>query len=72
MSTKDPFVHLMLEDIWSARQSSTVQKYCYAIRKFFSFCCLMDLEVVLPLDLFVVARYLAHLRHSGCAQTAVK
>ena len=32
----------------------------------------MGLDVVLPLDSFSVARYLVYLRHSGCAQSAIK
>jgi integrase len=49
-----------------------VQKYCYAVRKYFSFCCLLDIDMILPLESISVAKYLAYLRHSGCSQSAVK
>jgi integrase len=63
---------MMLEDIWTARQASTVQQYCYALRKFFSFCLLFNSEVVLPIDSLAIAKYLAFMRHSGHAHTAFK
>jgi integrase len=62
----------MLEDVWTARQASTVQQYCYALRKYFSFCLLFNSEVILPVDSVSIAKYLAFMRHSGCAQSAFK
>jgi integrase len=62
----------MLEGIWSARQASTVQKYCYALRKYFSFSLLFNAEVVLPADSLSVAKYLAYMRHVGSAHSAFK
>lgn len=62
----------MLEHVWSARQASTVNKYCYALRKFFSFCLLFNSEIVLPVDSLTVAKYLAYMRYSGSAHSAFK
>ena len=63
---------MMLEDVWTARQASTVQQYCYALRKFFSFCILFNSEVVLPTESLIIAKYLAYMRHNNFAQGAFK
>jgi integrase len=72
MDKADPFLRAMLEDVWSARQSSTVQKYCYSLRKYFSFSLLFNAEIVLPADSLSVAKYLAYMRHIGSAHSAFK
>jgi hypothetical protein len=49
-----------------------VQKYCYALRKFFSFCLLFNSGIILPVDSLSVAKYLAYMRYTGSAHSAFK
>ena len=68
----DSFSKVILEQIWSSRQSSTVQKYCYAIRKYFAFHFLVGERVNLPVSAMDAAKYIAYLRHSSASHSAFK
>ena len=56
-------INSILEDIWTSRNSSTVQKYCYALRKMIGYFILKDTAISLPLTSIIVAQYITHLRH---------
>ena len=62
----------VLEDIWAARQPSTVEKYCYALRSFFSFSILTTSDISLPVNVITAARYLSSLRERGTAKSSIK
>jgi integrase len=61
-----------LNDLWCSRQASTVQQYCYAVRKFFGFCAVFENRFSLPIDAVLAARYLSYLKQFNGTVGAVK
>jgi integrase len=62
----------LLNDLWFARQPSTVQQYCYAVRRFFGFCAVFEDRFTLPIDAVLAARYLSYLKQFNGKIGAVK
>ena len=62
----------VLEDIWAARQPSTVEKYCYALRSFFTYSIITTSDISLPVNVISAARYLSNLRERGTAKSSIK
>ena len=54
----------LLNDIWFARQPSTVSAYCYSIRKFVLFCNQLGFKLVLPVSASLAANYLSYLKNN--------
>ena len=61
----------LLEDIWCARQPATVKMYCYAIRKFFSFCTIFGHDISLPVGCNLAASYISFVRRNFGSRGAV-
>ena len=71
-ASHDPhLINSILEDIWTARSSSTVQKYCYSLRRMIGYFTLKDISLSLPLTSIIIARYVIHLRHSGGLKSSI-
>ena len=51
----------IINSIWGARKASTVEKYCFAIRRFKSYCSENQIPLVLPIDSLTIANYLVYL-----------
>ena len=60
----------MIDKIWCARKASTVEKYCQALRKFFLYCSLNEIKLILPLESLTVANYLIYLSKSNGSKGA--
>ena len=70
--TCDPNItKLILEQIWTARESSTIQNYCYSLRRFFGFLFIKELEIKLPFSSFLVAQYITYLRFANGTKGAI-
>ena len=61
----------LLEDIWCARRPATVKMYCYAIRKFLSFCTIFGHEIDLPVSCNEAASYISFVRRNFGTRGAV-
>ena len=61
----------MLNDVWFARQPSTVSAYCYSLRKFFLFCRDLGFKLKLPVSAALAANYLSYLRNNLATKSAV-
>ena len=68
----DAFSKAMIDQIWSARQASTIQKYFYSLRKFFAFQCLFNEDFDLPVVALEAAKYLAYLRVNNSSHSSFK
>ena len=68
----EAFSKAMIDQIWSARQASTIQKYCYSLRKFFAFQCLFNVNFSLPVNALDVAKYIAYLRVNSSSHSSFK
>ena len=68
----EAFSKAMIDQIWSARQASTIQKYCYSLRKFFAFQCLFNDNFSLPVNALEVAKYIAYLRVNNSSHSSFK
>jgi site-specific recombinase XerD len=62
----------VLEDIWSARQPSTIQKYCYSLRNLFSFSIMVNGSIILPVGTLSTAKFLTYLRNSSYSKSSIK
>ena len=69
---QDCYFLRVLEDVWSSRQPSTVEKYCYSLRSFFSFCLMLNNEIVLPVDTIQAAKFLTFLRDRDMSKYTIK
>ena len=69
---QDCFFLRVLEDIWSSRQPSTVEKYCYSLRSFFTFCLMVDDVISLPVDTLRAAKFLTFLRDRQASKSSIK
>ena len=63
--------HVVIDKIWQARKASTIDKYCYALKDFLSFCRTNNIELNLPLDSLSVANYLIFVSQTKKSQSAV-
>ena len=63
--------NLLIERIWAARRPSTVEKYCYAVRKFITFCSENNIAIRLPIDSLLAANYLIHISEKNGTKGAV-
>ena len=61
----------IVEAIWTARASSTVQKYCYSLRKLLGFFRLHDWSIRAPFSSLDVAQYVTFLMSSGGSKSAI-
>ena len=61
-----------VQDIWDARQASTVEKYCYALRNFVQFCLMTKVGLKLPVEVSLTARYLIYLRNETVSKSTIK
>ena len=66
-----PNLKHLLEDIWCARQPSTVQLYCYSIRKFLAYCAIFDRDVSLPISSELAASFISFSRHNSGTRGAI-
>ena len=66
------FSKAIIEQVWSARQASTVNKYCYSLRKYFAFLCMFNGDIALPISAIEAAKYIAYLRVNSAAHSAFK
>ena len=66
-----PNLRHLLEDIWCARRPATVRMYCYAIRKFLSFCSIFGHEINLPVSCNLAAAYISFVRRNLGTRGAV-
>ena len=66
-----PNLKHLLEDIWCARQPSTVQLYCYSIRKFLAYCAIFDHNVSLPISSELAASFISFSRHNSGTRGAI-
>jgi site-specific recombinase XerD len=62
----------LLNDVWDARQPSTIKNYCYSLRKFFAFCSVFGFNLLLPVDSSLAANYLSFLKHTNGSRGAVQ
>ena len=69
---QDSFFLRVLEDIWSSRQPSTVEKYCYSLRSFFTFCLMINDAFLLPVDTMRAAKFLTFLRDGQASKSSIK
>jgi hypothetical protein len=61
----------ILNNIWFARQASSVQNYCYALRKFFAFCCVFEGGVSLPVSALRAASYISFVKDNSGSRGAI-
>ena len=61
----------IIEAIWTARASSTVQKYCYSLRKLIGFFHLHDWKIEIPFKSLIIAQYITFLMNSGGSKSAI-
>ena len=66
------FSKAIIDQVWSARQASTVQKYCYSLRKFFAFLCVFNESINLPIVAMDAAKYIAYMRSNNASHSAFK
>ena len=66
------FSRAIIEQVWTARQPSTVKKYCYSLRKFFSFLCIFTSKINLPITAIDTAKYLAFMKASQASHSSFK
>ena len=66
-----PNLKLLLEDVWCARQPSTVQLYCYSLRKFFAYCAIFNHDITLPVNSGLAASFISFTRHNSGTKGAV-
>ena len=65
------FGTLLIKRIWAARRPSTVEKYCYAVRRFFSYCSVNNIVINLPIDSLLAANYLIEISEKNGTKGAV-
>ena len=65
-------MHRAIQDIWDARQASTVEKYCYSIRNFVQFCLMTKDDLTLPVGVSLTAKYLIYLRNGAVSKCTIK
>ena len=68
---KDDFKFNIINSIWGSRKSSTVEKYCLAIRRFLKFCSERNVSMILPIDSLLAAEYLTFLQETNGTKGAV-
>ena len=51
----------IINTIWEARKASTVEKYCFAIRRFKNYCSENQIPLILPIDSLTIANYLVYI-----------
>jgi hypothetical protein len=61
----------LLNDVWYARQASTVQNCCYSLRKSLAFCTIFRNGVSLPIDSILAANYLFFVKGNSGTKGAV-
>ena len=66
------FSKAVIDQIWSARQASTVRKYCFSLRKFFAFLCIFNESIQLPASAMDAAKYIAFMRTNSASHSAFK
>ena len=66
------FSKAIIEQVWTARQPSTIKKYCYSLRNFFSFLCIFSSTIILPITAMDAAKYLAYLRVNSASHSTYK
>ena len=66
-----PNLGLLLNDVWCARQPSTVQMYCYSIRKFFAYCTIFGHDLILPVNSSLAASYISFTKYNAGTRGAV-
>ena len=54
--------HRIISSIWESRKPSTIEKYCFSLRRFFSFCKDNSFDIILPIPSLHIAQYLEHLK----------
>ena len=65
-------MHRAIQDIWDARQASTIEKYCYSIRNFVQFCQMTKVDVVLPVGISLTAKYLIYIRNEAVSKGTIR
>ena len=61
----------IVKSVWDSRKPSTLQKHCLSVRKFFNYCKVRSVKVILPLTSLTVAQYLEHVKSSSSSLSAV-
>ena len=62
---------MLLNDIWCARQPSTVKQYCYSLRKYFAFCATFGHSIDLPVNCNTAANFISFLKHTAGTRGAI-
>ena len=60
-----------MKSIWESRKPATIVKYCSTLRKFFEFCKIKNINIVVPFDSLTIAQYLEHIKLTTSAISAV-
>ena len=61
----------ILEDVWSGRESSTVNQYCLSLRKFLAFSKENDFSTHMPFSSTNTAIYLSHLKTQNHSKSSI-
>ena len=60
-----------MKSIWESRKPTTIVKYCSTLRKFFDFCQIRSINIVIPFDSLTIAQYLEHIKLTTSAISSV-
>ena len=62
----------ILNCVWNARRPATIQAYCYALRKYFEYCAVSAIPLVLPIDSVSTCCYLTYLKEANAKVGAIR
>ena len=65
-------VTAILNCVWSARRPATIQAYCYALRKFFEYCTVSAIPLVLPVNSVSACCYFTYLKEANAKVGAIR
>lgn len=71
LNSREPLVDSILESIWDGRECSTIQKYCFSLRKFLHFLSDNNLSSDLPFTSVIVAQYLTSLKLENQSKASI-
>ena len=60
----------IIKSIWISRKPSTVEKYCFSLRKLFTFCNKSGLPIEIPFNSLCIAQYLEDIKASCDGRSA--
>ena len=62
----------ILNRVWNARRPATIQAYCYALRKYFEYCAISSIPLVLPINSISACCYFTYLSESNSKAGAIR